>query len=1768
MILLTAGLLVHLVVFSFFPNGIQPALAASSFTVDSLNDFPDAIIGDGNCADAFGNCTLRAAIEETNADVSGAPHNINFNLSGMIAVGPATAIPLPALSNNDTNINVPTGFTITLNGTRFIAAGSGLEVNANNCDIGADDFGGLRIIFFPQDGIAIHGDDTVVNNTWIGTAFGGTSEPNFQMGISASAGANNLTFTNNLISGNAVSGVWSNATGNISINNNFIGVNNTGNGDLGNGAHGVYLDNGTLDAHDNVISGNGDAGIDINGGTNHDVYDNYLGTDLTGSIAISNESGVDIEGGTNILIGNSGRNIISGNTQHGVEINGGTGISVQNNYIGVDNSAIFDLGNTQHGIYSNAPAPALNISANVISGNDDMGIYVWSDDSVAISNNYIGTNTLDANLGNGLEGIRVRGVTPATGAADINNNTVGYNGTIGVYIELTSGSKVNLNTIHDNTTNGAQTLGSNSITYQGNTVYNNGNDGMAPGGCTGTNLIGGNSAIPAERNVIYGNGNRGINTAACGGTTIEGNYIGVEADGVTANGNFVGVMSGAGVQVGNPGRPNVISGNSQRGIQAISNSTIHSNYIGTDFTGTVAVGNGTGVYLTGFGGAQVGGAAANERNIISGNARGVEVNADNSTIENNYIGTDPTGANDLGNTMSGVYSNSFVSGLDLKDNVISGNTTEGIWLSNISGTIQDNYVGTNAAGNAAIANDSWGIRVDNMTSMTIDNNVISGNGNDGISANNSSGVEIYDNHIGVNAVGDAAIPNGDVGVYPTVCTNCTIGAPGQGNVISGNTNENIHIDSCSGIIIQSNMIGTNAAGDAAIAGNADGIINFGSPGTQIGGTFANERNVISGNLVGIGLWLSPNTDIANNFIGVAADGTTPIANSISGISIAEDSDSTTIKGNIIANSGLGVGIGAAFGGTVSKYVSIEENSIYSNLIQGGILLTDGANENIQPPGIYEEEYDPVTDTYDVHVNTPYSGAVVELFTDSNGEGKNYKGNKTTSSPVVFNNITKNPGTEFTVTVTNANGSTSIFGGPDSSAPMTTAVPGGGNYLTPLTVTLDSKDDYDPSPIIYYTTDGSEPTLASDSCVSMCNLDIITTTTLKFFGRDGSGNQEATHTEQYNISSSPSGISLKISNVAAQNVGSTHADIVWDTNKYSDSKVYYGKTVAMVKSKSNASYVLDHLINLTGLDPNTTYYFQVESSTATETAASAIGTFTTFKNEIDEPVITAPADGSHYFTLYMTHNDYNIEVEMQNPVLTEGKNKVYVDGKKQKNKINNKKFAEIGSDGKSEFDIGVKNNSDVAINDGHKIEADAMNTNGNTSKLSEPVSFAMGSTHSSGTISFAPTVAERPADMVNTTLISQPTIASYFPGITGAQVLIYKKSTADSDYVLDGTTNASGDPSGIMNFSYQFYLPQPPGTISVYFKVKDNNGVVQYTSEAFSLVYYKGCPATWQGAVVDIQTTNEKPWLTFLMCHTQEYEMFIDGTFNGSGTAPATPSGTASIAYLPFLPLSEGQHAVKIRTFESYGYPYSDTNATFEVAAGGFGGGGGTMTPPTPTPTPEPEPEPEPDITEEIIIIEDGEEIIAIEEIEFDTEEVVELTKKEKAQLKKELTESLEKNTRVIINIGGVLYEGELIDGLTKFCIKKCLYPSLTADQDMIELSGELDISKELSKKLDKAGAQANTQLVLGDQVHVAKVNRTGEWTITVPLSELPEGEVDARVMASTNGVDSDEVTVAKFQAQTEPTISNTSILIFVNLALAVVFLLIGGIVYQRRRRQA
>jgi hypothetical protein len=201
------------------------------------------------------------------------------------------------------------------------------------------------------------------------------------------------------------------------------------------------------------------------------------------------------------------------------------------------------------------------------------------------------------------------------------------------------------------------------------------------------NLIGGTTA--SARNIISGNysalsdfnGGDGILFQQLSNNNrIEGNYIGTDVSGTHALTNVVGglvgtqqnasvcIEGGAYNQVGGPlaGQGNVISSNLNcvniAGIGTRYND-VEGNRIGTDVTGTRALGNSQdGVFIGDAVGNVIGSASSGDGNVISGNGtNGVRIFADaggpsfGNKVEGNWIGTDKTGKLHLGNHQNGVF---------------------------------------------------------------------------------------------------------------------------------------------------------------------------------------------------------------------------------------------------------------------------------------------------------------------------------------------------------------------------------------------------------------------------------------------------------------------------------------------------------------------------------------------------------------------------------------------------------------------------------------------------------------------------------------------------------------------------------------------------------------------------------------------------------------------------------------------------------------------------------------------------------------------------------------------------------------------------------------------------------------------------------------------------------------------------------------------------------------------------------------------------------
>jgi CSLREA domain-containing protein/uncharacterized repeat protein (TIGR01451 family) len=285
------------------------------------------------------------------------------------------------------------------------------------------------------------------------------------------------------------------------------------------------------------------------------------------------------------------------------------------------------------------------------------------------------------------------------------------------------------------------------------------------------------------------------------GITVQGNYIGTDPEGMTAKPNGSGmsgqtIENGINAQIGglNAEDRNIISGNSGAGTFSsggypASGWVVQGNYVGLAANGTDAIAN-----------------------SVSSGPGGMSIDNADDVI----IGGSETGA----------------------ANVFSGNSNQGMAPDHANGLrVEGNFIGTDYTGNNQVGNIGPAINLNNSSDVTIKNNVMSGNGGDGFYGDHNTRVTFQGNKIGTNVDGSQSMPNGQSGIsIGPESTDFLIGGTGtgQGNVIANN-----------GASIATNNSGINVASEddsnISILGNS--IFNNDILGIDLGsfdGVTAND----------------------------------------------------------------------------------------------------------------------------------------------------------------------------------------------------------------------------------------------------------------------------------------------------------------------------------------------------------------------------------------------------------------------------------------------------------------------------------------------------------------------------------------------------------------------------------------------------------------------------------------------------------------------------------------------------------------------------------------------------------------------------------------------------------------------------------------------------------------------------------------------------------------------------------------------------------------
>jgi len=433
---------------------------------------------------------------------------------------------------------------------------------------------------------------------------------------------------------------------------------------------------------------------------------------------------------------------------------------------------------------------------------------------------------------------------------------------------------------------------------------------------------------------------------------------------------------------------NIISGNCGDGIEIDgSDNTVAMNNIGTDVSGTVAIGNrGNGILITkGAHGNLIGGTAINgnnptggffarppEGNLISGNrANGVLINcwATGNTLSGNFIGTSASGNSALGNRLDGVAivgadNNSLIGCTFQQDpfvyyNVLSGNGGNGLRITNSNGTtVQANFMGVGANNASIVANGGDGLLVSGWSKNTQVGgpiplgNVISGNNRNGIEVTDTaSNLTSFNTFAGLFAFAGAA-PNKKDGILITssgggdLIRTCLVGGNlGNGIELGGNA---------TGVQIEQTGVGTTSNIEGAIPNIGDGIRLTGNAhGNKIGGfQLSIEQQVTVSSNYGYGIDVAGHAHdntIFNTNIGTGGFGINPLGNVRGGIYLGCNTRATTIGGTeepyrVIVENNQGAGI--TIRGSVRNVIL---GDTISNNAAGGIVVINSLCNQIGLP---------------------------------------------------------------------------------------------------------------------------------------------------------------------------------------------------------------------------------------------------------------------------------------------------------------------------------------------------------------------------------------------------------------------------------------------------------------------------------------------------------------------------------------------------------------------------------------------------------------------------------------------------------------------------------------------------------------------------------------------------------------------------------------------------------------------------------------------------
>lgn len=511
-------------------GGASAAMAAE-YTVNSLGDQADEAPGSNGCKTAVATCTLRAAIEESNASI-GVNDTIKFSgsFNGQLADTIELGSPLPTITDRVRIEGFPTPLQCETDYLSLPGPCVGVDGPAGGT---AFRIAAERVVLI---GFAISGAKTAVEavgapglqtwNDWFGIKLDGSPGP-IETGISVDQSSNGASIggassvAREIFAHNTGVGVDIAGADAVSVRGSGFGVLPDGSTPAANGTdiriadaatgenrvasgnwiggivEGEQIASPICDGPCNVISGASEVGVDLAGngpgeepaGGSTRIFGNYIGLNAFGTSAIPNAlQGVLIGSAENVTVGGplpGDRNLINGGDTGILAGPNAGNLNIEGNWVGLDPSGTSMLSPPASAGIAIAGGYQVGVEENRVSMQSGTAIEQGAQEAV-VRSNAIGEGVDGESLPGAAVGIRLFGNCHICNL--LADNTVANAGEYGVLVE-NSRNSVSGNRIEDSGAAGVR-------------IKDPGPFGLL------ANVIGGDST--AEENTISGSGGPAI----------------------------------------------------------------------------------------------------------------------------------------------------------------------------------------------------------------------------------------------------------------------------------------------------------------------------------------------------------------------------------------------------------------------------------------------------------------------------------------------------------------------------------------------------------------------------------------------------------------------------------------------------------------------------------------------------------------------------------------------------------------------------------------------------------------------------------------------------------------------------------------------------------------------------------------------------------------------------------------------------------------------------------------------------------------------------------------------------------------------------------------------------------------------------------------------------------------------------------------------------------------------------------------------------------